>query len=471
MVGDISAKNNLIVSTVGKPFSTDPYLYDAFVHHIAFRSVYSSLITQYQLGALQGLVAETWQVSSDYKHWTFKIRNSFKFENGDLITPKIVVQSLQRLAYLQKQKKSSSDIFDNLVGIDHLTQITPTIEGMKYTSTEVEFTFKKPIKNLLDLLSFGQYAIVHPNDYDQKTGKWINDHTIISSGAYKITEWNEKAVVLSLRQDVDKSLYHPSAFKTVTISWADSERNTADLIVGHSTDQYAGHDFHGGAISGIGYARCRSWKLKNSPCYEKNNRIALRNSLYSEFTLKGIKVTKSFFPLAMQSITELKNDSADSSPNLKGKAVKYCVSKYPNKIFHDFNNNIESAILKTGAIPKRIEIDNTLFIKEYNQDLQNYSADIYILNTNILIEEPLNDVRFMFFSKEGVRLPDPDLSASAELNKSNPNIQSINEKLYNDAIIWPITHFAFGFWSKGFIDFSKYNSLLPPADFQWIGAK
>ena len=59
-----------------------------------------------------------------------------------------------------------------------------------------------------------------------------------------------------------------------------------------------------------------------------------------------------------------------------------------------------------------------------------------------------------------------------ELDKENPNIQKINQELWDQAIIWPVTHTADGIhFDSRKVDISLLNVDLPPIDLMWIGSK
>ena len=98
----------LTVWTQSSPYSADPLDCDAFVHHITLRPVLNTLVTQYRTGELAGTFAKKWTSSTDLKEWRFEIEPNFHFENGDPITPEIIVRSWRRMAFLQKQRKSIS---------------------------------------------------------------------------------------------------------------------------------------------------------------------------------------------------------------------------------------------------------------------------------------------------------------------------------------------------------------------------
>ena len=56
-----------------------------------------------------------------------------------------------------------------------------------------------------------------------------------------------------------------------------------------------------------------------------------------------------------------------------------------------------------------------------------------------------------------------------EMAKQNFSAQRINEILWEQAVIIPIGHFAFGVWVKGRFDLSMLNPTPPPIEFNWLG--
>jgi hypothetical protein len=184
----------------------------------------------------------------------------------------------------------------------------------------------------------------------------------------------------------------------------------------------------------------------------------------------GQKVTRSFFPLGIKSIKESINSNS-SSVNFDGREVKYATTKNQNPVFQLFEPSIRQAIKELSGIPIPIKVPPEVFYEEYDQNRKSFMADIYMLGTGILIEDPLHDVNFMFKAKEGIQLPDSSGIILKELNKTHPDLQLINQEIWNQAIIWPITHYASGFWAKSTVDLSLINNSLPPTDFNWVGWK
>jgi len=101
----------------------------------------------------------------------------------------------------------------------------------------------------------------------------------------------------------------------------------------------------------------------------------------------------------------------------------------------------------------------------------NTTWDITGYTTGILASAPIDDVRFMFKSKEGIALPDESGNVLSELDQDNVDLQKINEFLWEQGLIWPITHYSSGLWARPELDFSQINLVLPPTSFQWVGWK
>ena len=80
-------KNEIFIfGTSGYPFSSDPLDYDYYIHHYAFSSVFSKLISSEKSGGFVPMIASEWKNSNNLKTWSFKIRKDLSFSNGDKIS-------------------------------------------------------------------------------------------------------------------------------------------------------------------------------------------------------------------------------------------------------------------------------------------------------------------------------------------------------------------------------------------------
>ncbi len=470
-------KKPIVVWMLRSPYSTDPIDYDAFSHHLAFRSVMSSVVSQYRVGEYVGVLAESWRVDSDHKTWRFKIRSNLLFENGDPITPQIIMSSWMRMAFLLKNRNSKSGFLDELEGYENIQSIDSKISGLQIEQpNSLVLKFKKPFIKLLDTISFGLYGVVHPNLYDPKTGIWKDPKAFISSGAYKIMSWDKDSIQLNLREDFLPEMRHKNPLKEVHIVWDASKKLDADLKTGDSIEEslVLNHEFYGVAVSSIAYIHCLSWSHSKSPCYDFQKRRFLRDLFYNEFEKSGFKPVRSFFPLTIKGVKEVSKDINSTKQNILANlsAVKFKSNHSSHILSVCYNKTINELINRVGLKASFVDIPHQEINTQSTPNLPNYKVDIMPQKTGILIDDPDADIRFMFLSKEGIRLPDTDGRIHEELKKDPLDIQRINELLWEQAVIWPITHFASGFWAKkNMFDFSMVNLVLPPTEFQWIGWK
>lgn len=458
-----------------QPYSADPLDYDAFCHHIAFSSVNIGLVTNYSAGRYAGIIAKEWEASPDHKVWRFLIRKNMRFANGDPITPKDVVNSWRRLALILKRRGSQSGVFEKIEGFNSLEK-TGRISGISSDENHVTLRFREPMPKLLDMISFGLYAVVHHSCYDANNETWLNPRQTIASGAYIIKKWDEESLVLQLREDFPAELRHSKPLSQVEIVWAPDKRLSSDIISGNSREKMpAGkYAYYGEAESRIAYIRCQSWTHPASPVHDKKERKQLRSLFYSELEKSGFKPTRSFFPLAIKSVHEI--DEAPQSESKHLRSVKSTINYRPYRIEVSPLSELATKAMKQAAAADGLEIKlgdtpKKTMSDEFAPDLPLYHNDLVSIVTGILIDSPESDIRFMFKSKEGIRLPDPTGKGLKLINKSPIDIQKVNEMIWDDAIIWPVTHLSIGLWGRAELDFSLINTILPPTAIHLIGRK
>lgn len=466
--------NLVVASPRFPPFSTDPLDIDAMVHHIAFSSVYSTLVSNYKKGELKGILAEAWQHSADYKQWTFKIRPGMLFESGTPISADVIYRNFLRIAYKMKVSGSESGFVEFLAGLNSMKSASDPINGIKLIGDSIQFDFNKPIPRLVSLISFGLYSIVSPKMFDSITGDWIDAHEVDSSGAYSLEKWDQKSVKLNLRPDYPESLRHPKAFKTIEIL-ANSDpslQSQPHVSIGFS-DQKMDHrfNFYGPVNSVIRHIRCYHWDNPNHFFYKKENRILLRDLLFNSMESAGYPLVRSFLPLQVPGIKPLVSESSSNelraaiTINLPNGMQTHDSKSIQLPVQQFFLSSLGDILSNSGGHLSFVDETPPL-----RPDVTN--ADLRLMLTDILIDTPADDLRFMFLSGHGIRLPDPTGKIKELIRQDQFDLQTINSLLWEDAIIWPLNHIAFGFWidSSLAIDFSSYNAAISPVDFRWIGS-
>lgn len=448
------------------PTSADPLEYDFAVHHVIFRSVLGGLVTQYKNGGFHGEIAESWEVSNSGTLWKFKIKPEARFENGDKITPSIIVKSWSRLQKLLEERRSESEFFKIL------NKLVPNDNN-----GTLEIELNEPFPKLLETISFGLYSIVHPSNYDAVTGVWKDPKSVISSNSYKISDWKDSELTLILRDDFPSDTFLPNAFKKIIIQWKLNKLDSADMALATSISNIQSNEFsyYGNVNSSMAYLYCAGWNNPKSICHDSNNRRAIREEYYKQYDKLGIKPIRSFFPLAIKGVKEAGSENGSIDIGKINRLVYFNVPPEKNehtKLFHKFNEVSENVAVNLKLKPEKRTVKNHEEYKKIKDpDNLEFTLDVMIGSSGVLVDDPKSDIRFMFLSKEGIQLPDLDGSIKAMLSEPDFDIQKVNERLWEQAVVWPVTHFSMGVWAKDFVDVSHLNLLLPPIQFQWIGSK
>lgn len=475
---NLSGKDSKITQVwmPGRPTSVDPLDCDSFVHHIAFRSVLGTLVTTYRLGGFTGVIADGWQVSEDQTQWQFSISKEAKFETGAPITPLDVIRSWKRVAFLLKKKKSHSDFLDSIVGMDSLSAIDSPVSGLEVSGTKILVRLRHPYKKILETLSFGLYSVVSPSDFNPVSGQWVDLKKAVSSNAYKIRNWSDQEINLELRNDRVEPRWHSRPIQKLRLVWDESKQLESQLVIGDSNDASLSKKFtfFGAMPSGIAFGRCFSWKKQGSVCNSPENRRSIRDLIYEALSAGGIRPVKSFFPLGMQGVHEVADtDTSSAIKSLKGisQLRVFYRRKIGNGIFEAIRSNISTTANARRIQMNEIDFSYDVLQQQLSPELDQFAADVGIMLSDIEVKDPNADIRFMFLSKEGIRLPDVTGDIHRELEKPDFSAQRINQLLWDQAVIFPLGHFSFGVWASDRYDLSLLNTVEPPIEFQWIGWK
>ena len=482
-------------------YSTDPLLYDSYCHHILIRSVVAPLVSNYGRSGISEGLASSWVENYRGKSWTFYIRPNLKFENGKPINPEAIVLSLKRLAFLMKNKNSRSEVFDNLVGIQNFNAIGDEIEGgliADNSKNTVQFNFVKPVPRFLEIISFGLYGIVSSEDFEAKTGKWKNENKISSSYNYKLNWKSENNILLEKREDQRIGYLHKNSYKRI-------ELNNSGYVNGGFYDKYNDYDIQSlhlsfdGEIEGyntikspykdsIFYVHFYSF-LQHPLFKDKGNRQIVMARFYNELKKRKLEHSINFFDMlfkggnasldklsqSIEKSSELKF-LGDSNETYSVKLGMFTV-KVDSEYVESVTNALESALTFSNVDVERVEVKNIFKHGEDLLDPENPKkiVDIKITGTGVLVENPQQDLMFMFLSKQGIRLPDVDKNIKPKLLSRPFNteyvIDHINQALLEGAAIWPITNFWAGYLAAKEVDMTNINTSQPPIDFSYIGEK
>lgn len=474
LMGDNNEKKVLKVWMRFQPSSVDPMDYDLSEHHSAMRSVFASLVSMYHVGKIYPQVASSWKTSNDSKNWMLKIDDKWTFANHERVTPAIVLKNFKRIIILNNRSNSKSGVLEFLEGAEDLKDFNTEIKGLSITDDSIIFNFTKSMPDFLEKISFGLYGIAHPSDYNEN-GEWIDKKKGITSGLYRITDWSEGTFNLEVRPEMIKK-NDIKVIRKVEFNFSKDFYETlkSDLMIREKFNPLINLDeWTFGSTrteNAITYVKVMKWDVTGSYFNNRSNRQRLRSLFYESLKEEGFNPTLSFFPLTIKNVKafDYKATNIENFPNqtFSSQPYFYSVGVLPNgkkELGKIFENGFKSFTKKLNTSPVITEFPE-------NESLEKQLFDIQFLGTAVLIDDPMDDIRFMFRSKEGIKLPDETGEILELLNHRDFDVQKVNQLLWDQAIIWPIRHSTTGFWIKNNskIDLSELNTVMHPIDFQFV---
>ena len=196
---DAPAVATLNRGLVSDPESLDPHKARSTQAAEILRDIGEGLMTYSANGDLGGGVAESWEISDDGLTYTFKLRETARWSNGDAVTAEQFVFSLRRLV----DPTTAAFYAEALAGLSNAAEIVagelaPSELGVAAPdSRTLIMMLRQPTPYLLSLLTHPSTFPVHPGSVEQHGDNFTRPENLQSNGAYRL-ESREAASVLRL---------------------------------------------------------------------------------------------------------------------------------------------------------------------------------------------------------------------------------------------------------------------------------
>ncbi len=444
-------------------------------------------------GKARGLLAKSWNVGADGKEWRFQLRMDLKFDDGSAITPEIVLLNFKRMLWLTR---SEGLVLNSLLpeiktwqSMDEQTRVV-VIEN----ANELVFRFNRRPLCLFEAIGQPIYGIAHPKCFDHN-GKWKEPMCSVASGQYKVTNVSDSSIDIMSRNVFESVSDAP---RKVSIHWPlanDSvigalEQSRADLTVEHSfaLGSKKLNELKARGVNVISEPPLRMHFVHlnhhRAPFQDKHLRQAFRDIFYdriakdTDFLSSGIQPDQSFIS---KGGIGYKHFHFNLAKNVKPSNSKseLQVLFYPLSSDQRIQDSIEHAIIHTLA-----KLDLSFRIVRYPERfeafnrMRNYDFDLIVRGTGILAHNPYGDLRMMFLSALGAKIPDPSnniptLIEEAEIESDSMKRESIvtriNEIVFDESAIITFAHSNLIYLFSKSLDFSRYNLYADPIDFRAIG--
>ncbi len=182
-----------------EPQTFDPHLATGVPEHHIITSLFEGLMTKnpYTLEPEPG-VAESWDISSDGKVYTFHLRENAFWSNGDPVTAEDFRWSWQRALTPALGAQNSYMMYPILNAEEYsIGSITDFSEvGVKVIDTyTLEVRLRAPTPYFLQLLDHYITYPVHRatveafGSYTDRLSRWSREGNIVTNGAFELEEW------------------------------------------------------------------------------------------------------------------------------------------------------------------------------------------------------------------------------------------------------------------------------------------
>jgi peptide/nickel transport system substrate-binding protein len=192
-------------AAISSKITLDPALTEDADSLMVSRYVYEGLVRLDENGVPQPALAESWVVSDDQLDYIFTLRGNAAFSDGTVITPDVVVENFNRWFDPQHPLHGNGNyttwekLFLGFLG-DKGEDKRPisTVDGIQkvdFNSVLVHLNRLEP--NLLTYFADPAFAILNPDSLAADSAYGERGSTIISSGPYVVSSWDDSGLILS----------------------------------------------------------------------------------------------------------------------------------------------------------------------------------------------------------------------------------------------------------------------------------
>jgi oligopeptide transport system substrate-binding protein len=190
--GSDGKRADLVILNGAEPESIDPAVVTGQLEGRICYAIFEGLLHFDRFGKPQPGIAESWDLSSDGKTYTFHLRANAKWSNGDPVTANDFVQSWRRVLLPETASEYAYLLY-------HIKNAQPFNEGTLKEFGQVgikaidDRTFRveleAPVPYFLDLCAFATLLPVHLATVEKYGDDWIKPDKLVNNGPFLLKEW------------------------------------------------------------------------------------------------------------------------------------------------------------------------------------------------------------------------------------------------------------------------------------------
>jgi oligopeptide transport system substrate-binding protein len=190
--GSDDQRADLVILNGAEPESIDPAVITGQLDGRICYALFEGLLHFDRFGKPQPGIAESWDLSSDGKIYTFHLRANARWSNGDPVTAKDFLLSWKRILLPETASEYAYLLY-------HVKNAQPFNEGTLKDFASVgliaidDRTFRvelaAPVPYFLDLCSFATLLPVHLATVEKYGDDWIKPDKLVNNGPFLLKEW------------------------------------------------------------------------------------------------------------------------------------------------------------------------------------------------------------------------------------------------------------------------------------------
>ncbi|MCZ7662170.1 MAG: peptide ABC transporter substrate-binding protein [Thermoleophilia bacterium] len=196
--GDLAEDQTLVINIKEEPPSLDPNLASDTTSVKVINNVFEGLVhIDFDGNPFPG-AAESWDVSDDGLTYTFNLRGTDTWTNGDPVTSEDFKNSWLRIL----DPATAADYAYQLYfinGAEEFNSGSGTAEDVAVDASDpntLVVTLKAPTPWFIPMMSHQAFFPIPKNTVDQFGDKWTEPGNIVTNGPYTLEAWNHESDVL-----------------------------------------------------------------------------------------------------------------------------------------------------------------------------------------------------------------------------------------------------------------------------------
>jgi oligopeptide transport system substrate-binding protein len=192
---DLAPDQTLRLNLATEPPSLDPNLATDTTSGRVINNIFEGLVHLNVDGSTFPGAAETWEVSADGLTYTFYLRGTDTWTNGDPVTSEDFKNSWLRILDPKTAAGYAYQLYF-IKGAEDFTGGKGTADQVAIDATDpkvLKVTLKAPTPWFVPLMAHNAYFPIPKKVVDQFGDKWTEPANIVTNGPYKLTSWNHSA--------------------------------------------------------------------------------------------------------------------------------------------------------------------------------------------------------------------------------------------------------------------------------------